>query len=196
LYWNDFMSASGPAPGEPVPLTPDGYFVWDRPSDGRGVLQRSASWLLSRSALLFALRQATASLGGAAAGSGYGLAYRTMLERGLSAEEWAIIEGFYKDLTALGKSHGFETLVVIMPVIDIVSRADAATHPYAVEARRRLAAAGIPFVDGFELWARPGLGAKHFLPQGADAHLDANGYQLLGEATARALRHVIFDALD
>jgi lysophospholipase L1-like esterase len=187
LYWNDYMSASAPRPGEPAPLTPEGYFSWDRPPDGRGALERSASWLLSRSAMAFALRQTAATLGRRAADTGYGLAYSTMTERGLSDDHWKTIEAFSRDLTTLGDAAGFEVLVVIMPVVDIVGRADAAEHPYPAEARRRLAAAGIPFVDGFRIWGDKGLGRRHFLRQGADAHLDAAGYALLGQATASAM---------
>jgi len=48
-------------------------------------------------------------------------------------------------------------------------------------------AAGVPFVDGFRLWADEGLGRRYFLPQGADSHLDAAGYEVLGQATANAM---------
>lgn len=187
LYWNDYMSASPPRSGEPAPLTSEGYFSWDRPPDGRGALERRASWLLSRSALLFALRQTASTLGRRPADAGYGLEYSSMIEGGLSRDEWTTIDAFYRNLSALGDEVGFKALVVIMPVVDIVGRADATEHPYPAEARRRLAAAGIPYVDGFRLWADKRLGRRHFLPQGADAHLDAAGYALLGQATASAI---------
>ena len=187
LYWNDYMSASPPRSGEAAPLTPEGYFSWDRGPDGRSALGRGAAWLLSRSALLFALRQAVATLGRPATASGYGLEYQSLIDRGLSDDKWSTIDAFYRDLSRLGNAAGFKIVVVIMPVVDIVGRPDGAEHPYPVEARRRLSAAGIAFVDGFRVWADRRLGRRHFLPQGVDSHLDATGYALLGQATANVM---------
>lgn len=190
LYWNDFMSAEPPPPGAPPVVTPAGYLAWDGLEQQRSGPERVLSWLVSNSALVFGTRQiVAAAMSGRqerpAAGGGpvsYGAAYAAFLERGLTDADWQPIEAFYRDLTQLGREHGFATFVVIMPVNDIVGRPDPASHPYPVAARRRLEALGIPYLDTFEVWAAGGHGAGPFLPQGADAHLNADGYRLVVEA--------------
>ncbi|MGE0463318.1 MAG: SGNH/GDSL hydrolase family protein [Vicinamibacterales bacterium] len=187
LYWNDFMT-TGTAAEAPSVLTPDGYFVWDRMDDNRGVVRRLASWTSSRSAFLFSLRRLVSRATTADGTSAYGRAYDEMLERGLAPEEWRPIEEFYRAVLALGREHGFSTFVVILPVNSIVNRPRSSEHPFAVAARRYLDALGISYVDGFRLWEERGSGDRDlFLPQGPDAHLNPEGYRLVADAVADGL---------
>ena len=112
----------------------------------------------------------------------YGAAYDQLLKRGLSDPEWIVIENFYRDLQALGREHGFDVLVAIMPVVDIVTGERPDQHPYRVEARRRLERLGIEYVDGFN-----GQRGLAFLPQGRDAHSNPEGYRVVAEALAGKL---------
>ena len=82
LYWNDFMSAEPPAPGSPSVLTPGGHFVWDQPAGERGPARQAASWISSRSALVFALKTAAAGVW-RGEGSTYQQTYAAMLARTL-----------------------------------------------------------------------------------------------------------------
>ena len=191
LYWNDFMNAAAPPVEAPPVLTPDGHFVWDRPADNRTAARRLASWASANSALLFSMRQAAARLlptGGADSGtSAYAMAFSHMLEHGLSDEDWKPIENFYIDLQRLGREHSFETLVVIMPVRAIVCRPGAANQPYPAQARQRLEALGMAYVDGFSLWTQQNCGTDTFLPEGPDGHLNSAGYRLIADAVAARL---------
>lgn len=186
LYWNDFMTAEAPRPEAPPVLTPGGYFTWDQLEERRPAVVRTMSWMVSNSALLFALRQAAAQIRQSGGGE-YQLRYAKMLERGLSNEEWRPIETFYRDLLAMGQDEQFSVFVVIMPINDIVRRPNAPEHPYAKQARQRLESINIPYLDAFQVWTDELQGAQHFLPQGADAHLDAAGYRLIAEALASRL---------
>lgn len=185
LYWNDFMNAEPPAADAPSVVTEEGYFVWDQPVE-RGPFRHAASLLTSRSALYFSLRMAVSRFRSRGTGA-YERAYSTMLASGLTAAEWGPIEAFYRDLAALGHEAGFSIFAVIMPVNDLVARSRPASHPYAIEARRRLEALGVPYLDAFQLWESQGLGARPFLPQGPDAHLDAAGYEAISRALADRL---------
>ena len=187
LYWNDFMNAAPPAAGDPSPLTPEGYFTWDQPPGQRGAVERGRSWLITRSALFFALWQALTVLQSSAPDGGYNAMYRRFTEAGLSSADWAPIETFYRELLQLGREHDFSTLVVVMPVNDLVATGAAARHPYVVEAHRRLAALGLPFVDAFETFAGRADAAGAFLPQGQDSHLNAAGYRRLADVVTRRL---------
>lgn len=182
LYWNDFMNSEPPAPTEPVVVTDDGRLVWDQPPVQAGV-GRTIRATLAKSALFFTLKQALGQFR-QDGGSQYSRAYSAMLERGLTPEEWKPIEAFYRDLLALGNASGFATFVIIMPINDVVAKSDAHEHPYPREARRRLDALGIPYLDAFQLWSQAGHGVRPFLPQGVDAHLNAEGYRFLAEAAA------------
>jgi hypothetical protein len=104
------------------------------------------------------------------------------LREGLADGEWSTLENFYRGLQSLGRSEGFDVLVVIMPVVDIVTGEHPEQHPYLVEARRRLERLGIAYVDGFA-----GQSAATFLPQGRDAHMNAGGYKVVADAVARKL---------
>ncbi len=187
LYWNDFMSAGPPEPEESAPLTPDGHFVWDRPVVRRDPVRHAVSWLFANSALFFSVRQAVSRLDDAGGDDAYARAYQQFLVGGLTDEEWQPVESFFRELIALGAQRGFKTLVVIMPVNDIVFAPSATAHPFAVEARRRLEGLGIPFVDGFALWPDGAAAADAFLPQGPDSHLNAAGYRRLAAAIAPSL---------
>ena len=183
LYWNDFMNPEAPRPEDPIVVTEDGHLAWDQPAPQSTSLQK-INGTLSRSALFFTLKQALGPLRQGGGASAYSRAYTAMLDHGLTAQEWKPIEAFYSDLLALGNASGFATFVIIMPVNDIVGKANAAEHPYPVEARRRLDALGIPYLDAFQLWSQAGHGVRPFLPQGVDAHLNAEGYRILAEAAA------------
>lgn len=185
LYWNDFMNPEPPPASAPSVVTPDGYFVWDQPAPREKAGQRLNA-ALSQSALFFTLKQVAKQFM-ARESTGYSRAYEQFLARGLTPEEWRIIEGFYRDLLSHGESAGFSTVVLVMPVNDLVVRPDSLQHPYVVEARRLLERLGIPYVDGFEEWSKADLGGKPFLPQGPDAHLNADGYRHLAGAVARRL---------
>lgn len=184
LYWNDFMNAEPPPPEAPSVLTSDGHFVWDQPTVPRSWMMRGLSWVSSRSALAFALKGASAGLRRSEE-STYQQAYAAMLENGLSEADWGPIERFYRDLQTLGGEAGFSVFVVIMPVSDIALGAEAARHTYPAEARRRLDALGLPYLDGFSLGIDRTV---HFLPQGADAHLNAEGYGIVADALAEKLK--------
>ena len=191
LYWNDFMNAAPPAADAPPVLTPDGHFVWDRPADTRSSIHRLASWAFAHSALLFSMRQAVARLlpaGDADGGtSAYARAFDQMLEHGLAEVDWEPVEKFYGDLERLGQENSFETLVVIMPVHAMVCRPEAEEHPYPAQARRRLEALGLAYVDGFSLWTQQTCDTDRFLPEGPDGHLNSEGYQLIADAVAARL---------
>jgi lysophospholipase L1-like esterase len=190
LYWNDFMNSGPPAATDPSPLTGEGYFVWDRPPDRHDVLHRASSWLLAHSALFFGLRQGLNALSSNAVDGGYSAMYQHFVAAGLSEAEWAPIETFYRDLLQLGRENGFSTLVVVMPVNDLVATGAAAKHPYVVEANRRLAALGLPFVDAFDTFIGRTDAVEAFLPQGPDSHLNAAGYRRLSDAVARRLLEI------
>jgi lysophospholipase L1-like esterase len=181
LYWNDFMNAGPPAAGERSVVDKNGYFTWDQLQPRAGVRQL-ASRAISSSALLFSLKQTTASLTASGQSTGYGAAYDKFLQQGLADGEWSTLENFYRDVQTLGRSQGFEVLVAIMPVVDIVTGEHPERHPYLVEARRRLERLGVPYVDGFT-----GQSAATFLPQGRDAHTNAGGYRVVADAVARKL---------
>jgi lysophospholipase L1-like esterase len=181
LYWNDFMNAQAPESGAAPVVDQNGYLVWDGLQPRVG-LRQIASSAVSSSALLFSLKQAATSVAGSRQSTGYGRAYDLFLKQGLADSEWAILDTFYRDLQALGRLHGFDVFVVIMPVVDIVIGGNSAHHPYRVEAHRRLERLGIEYVDGFS-----GQSAATFLPQGRDAHLNALGYGLVAQAIARRL---------
>ena len=191
LYWNDFMNAAAPPAEAPPVLTPDGHFVWDRPADNRTAVRRLASWASANSVLLFSMRQAAARLlparGAAGGTSAYATAFSKMLEQGLSDEDWKPIEDFYIDLQRLGREHSFETLAIIMPVQAIVCRPGAEGQPYPAQARQRLEALGLAYVDGFSLWTQQNCGTDTFLPEGPDGHLNAAGYRLIANAVAARL---------
>jgi len=181
------MNAEPPRPGSPPVVDANGYLIWDRLSESQGLLRDAVSWVGSRSALAFSARQAAARFGRVEAPSAYAKAYARFVENGLSAEEWDTVEAFYGNLIRLGEQHDFTTVAVVMPAIDIVSGPSADSHPYPVAARRLLSGLGIPAVDGFALWAQAGEGQRHFLPQGPDAHLDAEGYRIVADAVADVL---------
>jgi lysophospholipase L1-like esterase len=145
------------------------------------------SWLFGHSAFLFTLRQTVQQQDQDGSSRAYARAFSRMVDRGLTSDEWAPIERFYRDLKALGDKHGFVTLSVIMPVNAVVGQSHAENHPFAVEARRRLDALGIPYLDAFTLWSKNGYGVKPFLPQGPDGHLNADGYRLIADAIAERL---------
>jgi lysophospholipase L1-like esterase len=184
LYWNDFMNPEPPAPGSASVVTGEGYLTWDGFDRRPSLLARGASWVSSRSALLFSMRQAGRQIANRRGDAGYGRRYASFVENGLTHDEWVPLADFYKNLKALAAEHGFAPMVVIMPVDDIVAKPHAEAHAYPAAARRLLQDLEIPYVDGFALWARRGYGREHFLPQGSDAHLNAKGYQVIAEALA------------
>lgn len=188
LYWNDFMNAAAPSPGEASPVTPNGYFVWDRLEAQTDGLTGRARALASRSALLFSVRQAVSNVTADRAGtSAYGRAFERFVREGLTPDEWQPLEQFYRDLVSLGTTQGFGVLVVVMPISDLSARPGAAPHPYAVQAGERLRALGVPAVDALTLLRQDADAARYFLPQGADAHLNADGYARIAPAIAAAL---------
>ena len=187
LYWNDYMNAAPPTPADPPALDADGYFVWDRLSQERGLMRRAAAWISARSALVSTVRQAVTRATTARSTSAYSQSHARLVKAGLGPDDWRPIKTFYQDLIALGREQNFAVVVVIMPVIDIVSQPGADRHPYAVAARRLLTELGVPSVDAFTLWARNGYGRERFLPQGPDAHLNEAGYRTIAEAAADAL---------
>ena len=149
LYWNDFMNAAAPGPGEAAPVTPEGYFVWDG-LEARAGLRGRLKALASQSTLLFSLRQALATATAAHDGAGAsadGRAYDRFVEKGLTPEEWQPIERFYRDLLSLGQTHDFRVLVVLLPISDLSGQpggpgaplpgAGAATAACARHSRRR-----------------------------------------------------------
>jgi len=184
LYWNDFMSAAAPRQGDPPRVGDDGYFVWDGLSAPRSVLQRGKVWLGSHSALGYTLRRAFDRLHGPDLTSSYGKSYARFIANGLSESEWLPIEDFYRRLIHIGRERGFATVVVLLPVVDIVGTPQAERHPYAVAARGLLHRLNIPVVDGFALWPQGHRGRRLFLPQGSDAHLNAEGYRTIADAVA------------
>jgi lysophospholipase L1-like esterase len=187
LYWNDFMNAAAPPPGARPVVDENGYFTWDQLSSPPGAARRLLSTATSSSALAYTLRQAAgAVVGSAGATAGYGAEYTRFIESGLTPEDWRPVELFYEELKRLGEERGFAPFAVIMPVRDLVLRGEPRTHPYPRAARDMLGRLGIPFLDAFELWAGR-RGDEDFLPEGADAHLNAAGYARLAEATARRL---------
>jgi hypothetical protein len=189
LYWNDFMNAAAPGPGEASPVTQEGYFAWDGLEAQAGVRGRLKA-LASRSTLVFSLRQALATATAAREGAGasaYGRAFDRFVEQGLTPDEWQPIERFYRDLVSLGQTHGFRVLVVLLPISDLSGQPAALAHPYPAQALQRLRALDIPAVDAFTLLRQDPAAAQYFLPQGSDAHLNAAGYARIAPAIGAAL---------
>lgn len=185
LYWNDYMNPRPPSSIDRVVVTDGEHLAWDPMPAQDGVGKMKA--ILARSALFFTLKQALGQFRQNPGVSEYSRAYSHMVERGLTPEDWKPVETFYGDLLALGKASGFETFVIIMPVRDIVAKMGAVDHPYPIEARRRLDALGIPYLDAFQLWSQAGHGVRPFLPEGVDAHPNAEGYRLLAAAAAQKM---------
>jgi lysophospholipase L1-like esterase len=186
LYWNDYMNAEAAPAGAESVVTPDGYLRWDRPVDERTLARKAASFVSSRSALLFTARQAISGLSAAGGTTTYAREFRQMLERGLTDSQWRPVEAFYRDLQSLGAKEGFAVVAILMPVMDIVA-GSGSQHPYASQARGRLERLGVPFIDAFAILAQEQSPGRLFLPQGPDAHLNAEGYRLIAAATASRL---------
>jgi lysophospholipase L1-like esterase len=189
LYWNDFMNAAAPQPGETPAVTNAGYLVWDGLALERSGPRAWVSAVTSRSALLHSFRQALAAAAPAErrGTSGYARAYSDFLERGLTAEEWRPVDEFYQSLVTLGRAHDFQPFVVILPVSGLSGRGSAPAHPYPAMVSATLDRAGIPYVDAFTPWFRDAGPITTFLPQGADSHLNAGGYTRLSGLIAEAL---------
>jgi lysophospholipase L1-like esterase len=187
LYWNDFMNASAPKPGSASAVDENGYFTWDQLGQPRSLVRRVTSTAVSSSALLYTLKQVAAGRAGADASS-YGAAYVRFLEKGITKEEWQPVEDFYEELKALAAEHDFAVVSVVMPVSGIIDRNQAPEkHPYPVAAREMLERLGIPYLDTFGLWSGRTDGARLFLPQGEDSHLNPEGYELVSNALAKAV---------
>ena len=185
LYWNDFMSASPPAPGAPAVVDANGYLTWDA-LDPPGTLRHVAALATTSSALVFSVRQAASTYGRSdKGGQGYAAEYRRFLETGLTAQDWEPIDRFYQDFKRIGAEHDFTPFVVIMPMSELTG-GDMFMHAFPAAAREMLGRLGIPFLDAFGLWSGRRHG-EYFLSQGADAHLNPEGYRFVAEATARAL---------
>jgi lysophospholipase L1-like esterase len=188
LYWNDFMNAAAPLPGDPSPVDSGGYFTWDQLSVPRSTASRLTSMATNSSALLFSVKQAARTFAKPASGaSPYGTAYQRFLEVGLTETEFKPIEQFWVELKRLGAERHFGVFVVIMPVSDVVKRPNPQTHPYPEAMRRILTRLEIPYLDGFELWAGRQVLHQYFLPEAADAHLNAEGYRIVAESLSAML---------
>lgn len=189
LYWNDFMNASAPKPDAPAVVDANGYLAWDQLGQSRGLLRRVTSRAVSSSALLFTLREAAAaSARSGTEATSYGAAYARFLEEGLTSQEWQPVEDFYRQVQSLAAEHDFTLVAVVMPVSGIVTGHTAPhTHPYPAAARELLERLDIPYLDAFQLWSGRPDGADYFLPQGADAHLNPDGYRLVTDALAKTL---------
>jgi lysophospholipase L1-like esterase len=187
LYWNDFMNAAPPRPDEGSALTADGYFVWDG-LGSEGLRSRLAE-LSNRSALLYTLKSVVRTVvrGEANATSAYGRQYTAFVKEGLGSQDQAVLRDFYANLNALAEQENFAVFSMVLPVIDIVGEPGPENHAYPLAVRELLGNLGIPFVDGFELWGQRAMGRDQFLPQGADAHLDASGYSAVADAIAASL---------
>ena len=70
----------------------------------------------------------------AGADDAYASAYRQFLAVGLSDEEWQPVESFFRELAGLGAQRGFKTLIVILPVNDVVTGPSPTTHPPPITA--------------------------------------------------------------
>lgn len=186
LYWNDYMNPQPPKATDPAVVTAEGYFVWDQPQEVDTAAQQARA-ALNRSALFYSLKQVVAQTRRGGSTSAYSVDYVRMLQHGVTETDWIPIEAFYRELRALGDNHGFSTLVVIMPVNDLVRDGSSASHAYPTAARQRLDALGIPYLDAFELWDKGAFGDAPFLPQGADAHLNTKGYEILADAIVERL---------
>src|SRR5262245_5907129 len=187
LYWNDYQSAHPPRAGDPQVLTPDGFFVWDNPvvdSWGRD----SVKWILGHSSLATLTYRASRRLEKrppeAEATGGYAAEYERFVRGDLDPSVLAPIADFDRRFQALGREHGFRSYVVVVPSVNVLERGGALENPYRRFVVAQLDGLGIPYVDGYALWAHLRLGSSTFLPQGADAHLSARGYRMLAEAIA------------
>lgn len=189
LYWNDYHGNAAPRPGEASPLDSAGHFVWDaHPTSAAAqfvtdVVQRSrvlwASWRL-----IARLRARGSS---ATADEFQYERIESELEAGrLDTAAFAPVRAFYRELRARGRQDGFDVFAVIMPVHGVMAHADPAAQPYPVFARRLLTEEGIPFLDAHAVLAARGMSDREFLPY--NKHLDALGYEAIGEALADSLR--------
>ena len=181
LYWNDWMSAGPPKEGEPQPLTAQGYFSWDDlESRPRGLSHQAWNWAGEHSALLFNVkRSARALLDRNTGTSAYARAYRKFLAGEDEHERWAPIDAFYGELSAAARAAGGTAYAVIIPDVGLVGRSAGTEHPFVRWCRASLDRHGVSYVDGFEVWARRGLGREMFLPY--NDHLSADGYRVLAE---------------
>ena len=188
LYWNDYMNAEAPAADAAPVVDDNGYFVWDQLSTPRSGLQRLSSLATSSSALAFSLKQLSGTFRQSRPGqTGYAKAYQQFLTAGLTNAEWHPIAQFYRDLNRLASEQDFTPFTVIMPVSDLMTSEAPRSHPYPTAARRVLEEAGIPYLDAFALPPKVGIRRELFLPEGADAHLNSDGYAVIAEALADAL---------
>src|SRR5262249_36905257 len=190
LYWNGYQSAHPPRVGDPQVLTPEGFFVWDNPVvDGWG--RGSGKWMLGHSSLATLAYRASRSIEKrppeAEATGGYAAEYERFVSGGLDPSVLAPIADFYHRFQALGREHGFQPYVVVVPSVNVLEPGGALENPYRRFVVAQLDGLGIPYVDGYTLWTRARLGSSTFLPQGADAHLSASGYKVLAEALAARL---------
>ena len=187
LYWNDHMNAGAPPPGAPSVVDDNGYFVWDQLSTPRPAFSDYRRSLRRRRRSPFRLKQPSAHCCAAGtARQGTRKAYQQLSGAGLTEAEWQPVVQFYRDLKRLAAEHDFVPFVVIMPVSDLMTSGASSSHPYPIAARRMLEEVGIPYVDAFALWPEC-KARKLFLPEGADAHLNSDGYSVIAEALADAL---------
>lgn len=181
LFWNDYM-----LPASDTVITAEGYFAWDDPTPPASFLARAKRALITHSALAFSAQRALTALRDRNTGPAvYERQYRALLAGVLPPETWDPVEDFYRELKRLGVERGFETFVVVLPIVDLVGVRRSSDHPYPRYITQLLDSLEIPFLDGIALWEARGLGKETFLPH--NRHLSARGYGVIAEELALAL---------
>jgi lysophospholipase L1-like esterase len=173
LYWNDYMTPVAPGPNDSSRISERGYFVWDaadRMESGTISVKR---WLTAHSFILSSLRDLRDYMMN---GPGpYQQQFNKLVAGTLRTTDYAPIGEFLNSVQEQRTAQGFELVVIILPVYDLMG----ADSDYDDIIRGMLETRGIPYLDAFRLFEDLETRSKYFLPERVDVHLNPLGYDVL-----------------